>query len=89
MIKKEVPELDHNRITVDLSYCYPSKANHYGNLPLEHNELMKEGMWRFISSGDASQTNHRAHEFLANKNSFYSYLDGQSYLFCNDRFLHI
>lgn len=62
-------------ITVDIAFQYP----------IDNYLSKKESDWKIITSGDHTSSSVRLHDYLENKCSFYSYLDNQGYVFCNDK----
>ena len=72
--------LSSDQVCVDLIYCYPSKE-YNGHIPIHESNVQmnyrKE--WTIITSGDTSQSSCKAHDYLLDRKSFYSYLDEHNY----------
>lgn len=76
------PGLDADAVTIDLVYCYPSKDNNDGKIPVDKDKLER---WKLISSRDSSSMNYKVHDFLSSSESFYFYLNQNNYVFFNDK----
>lgn len=74
-------DTDADMVTVDLVYCYPDKS-YDGRLPAKAGQA---SAWRIITSGDGSCLNYKLHDFLADPESFYCFLDRNNFLLFNDK----
>lgn len=68
-------KFNDDMITVDIAFQYP----------IDNCLSKNESDWKIITSGDHTSSSVKLHDYLENKYSFYSYLDNQGYVFCNDK----
>lgn len=90
------PDFNDDTVTVDMMYSYPvdkemlldtdsSRTEKTLDKSQEEIEAQLRSEWRLITSGDHTTCNTKVHSYLMKDASFYKYMEGRGYVFCNDK----
>lgn len=89
-------ELNDDMVTVDIVFSYLSD-NQFNKQIQDHGCISQKNeqkdddttngktKWKIITSGDHTSSNVNLHRYIEDTGSFYTYLEGQGYYFCNDK----